>query len=209
LRAALRKAGQREVGGILMAKQLRPGHFRIVDFSLDAFSGSHTRFRRDPKTHQKVLDAFFQRTGCDYQRFNYLGEWHSHPSFSVQPSLEDIETMTDIVENGNSTITFAVLLIVRLRWRPWIDCSLTVLQRTKIHERWNSPEGFDAYDGELGIDRAPRRRLGLSWLPQRIASMPLRQRATQARQARSRGRTEKLYRSKHRFNFRFRTARPS
>jgi hypothetical protein len=61
LRAALRKAGQREVGGILMAKQLRPGHFRIVDFSLDAFSGSHTRFRRDPKTHQKVLDAFFQR----------------------------------------------------------------------------------------------------------------------------------------------------
>jgi hypothetical protein len=82
LRAAPRKAGQREVGGILMAEQLRPGHFRIVDFSLDALSGSHTRFHRDPKTHQKVLDAFFQRTGCDYQRFNYLGEWHSHPSFN-------------------------------------------------------------------------------------------------------------------------------
>jgi hypothetical protein len=102
--------------------------------------------------------------------------------------------MTDIVENGNSTITFAVLLIVRLRWRLWIDCSLTVLQRTKTHERWNSPEGFE--------------RLGLSWLPQRIASMPLRQRATQARQARSRGRTEKLYRCKHRFNFRLERRAP-
>jgi len=93
---------------MLMAEQLGPGHFRIVDFSLDAFSGSHTRFRRDPKTHQKVLEDFFER----YRRFNYLGEWHSHPSFSVQPSFEDIESMTDIVENGNSTITFAVLLIV-------------------------------------------------------------------------------------------------
>jgi len=51
---------------------------------------------------------FFER----YRRFNYLGECHSHPPFSVQPSFEDIESMTDIVENGNSTITFAVLLIV-------------------------------------------------------------------------------------------------
>ena len=128
VRAALRKAGPREIGGMLMAEQLGPGHFRIVDFSLDAFSGSHTRFRRDPKTHQNVLDEFFQRTGCDYQRFNYFGEWHSHPSFSVHPSLEDIETMTDIVESGMA-ITFAVLLIVRLRWRLWVDCSLTVFAR--------------------------------------------------------------------------------
>jgi [CysO sulfur-carrier protein]-S-L-cysteine hydrolase len=125
----IRKAGQREIGGMLMAEQLVRDHFRIVDFSLDAFSGSHTRFRRDAKTHQKTLDEFFQRTGRDYQRFNYLGEWHSHPSFSVQPSVEDIETMTDIVENGSSAITFAVLLIVRLRWRLWIDCSLTVFAR--------------------------------------------------------------------------------
>ena len=43
LRAALRKAGPREIGGMLMAEQLRPGHFRIVDYSLDVFSGSHTR----------------------------------------------------------------------------------------------------------------------------------------------------------------------
>jgi integrative and conjugative element protein (TIGR02256 family) len=129
LRAALGEAGRREIGGMLIAEQLVPDHFRIVDFSLDAFSGSHTRFRRDPETHQKVLDEFFQRTDCDYQRFNYLGEWHSHPSFSVQPSVEDFETMTDIVEKGNLTITFAVLLIVRLRWRLWIDCSLTVFAR--------------------------------------------------------------------------------
>jgi hypothetical protein len=128
-RAALGNAGDREIGGMLMAEQLAPDHFRIVDFSLDAFSGSHTHFRRDPRKHTKALDEFFRRTGHDFKCFNYLGEWHSHPSFSVHPSLEDIETMTDMVENGNSAITFAVLLIVRLRWRLWIDYSLMVFAR--------------------------------------------------------------------------------
>src|ERR1700676_2657595 len=135
LRAELRKAGQREIGGLLMAAQLSPAHFRILDFSLDALSGSHMRFRRDPQTHQKTLDEFFERSGREVQRFNYLGEWHSHPSFSVLPSVEDTQTMTDIVESGNSVITFAVLLIVRLRWRLWIDCSLTVFARGQAPRR--------------------------------------------------------------------------
>lgn len=85
IRLALRKAGRREIGGMLMAEQLSPDHFRIVDFSVDSFSGSHTHFRRDPRVHRATLDKFFERTGRDYARFNYLGEWHSHPSFSVRP----------------------------------------------------------------------------------------------------------------------------
>jgi [CysO sulfur-carrier protein]-S-L-cysteine hydrolase len=129
LRKALAKAGRREIGGMLMGEQVATDHFRIVDFSVDAFSGSRMHFRRDPDVHRKTLDEFFDRTDHDYQRFNYLGEWHSHPSFSVYPSVEDIETMTDIVENRSSTNTFAALLIVRLRWRLWIDYSLTLFAR--------------------------------------------------------------------------------
>jgi [CysO sulfur-carrier protein]-S-L-cysteine hydrolase len=128
-RAGLREAGRREIGGMLMAEQLAPGKFHVVDFSLDSYSGSHTAFRRDPKMHQKTLDEFFRRTGRDFQRFNYLGEWHSHPSFSVHPSFEDIGTMTDIVENQGSEITFAILLVMRLRLRLWLDYSLTVFAR--------------------------------------------------------------------------------
>jgi len=124
IRLALRKAGRREIGGMLMAEQLSPDHFRIVDFSVDGFSGSHTLFRRDPQIHRATLDDFFDRTGRDYERFNYLGEWHSHPSFSVRPSAEDVATMTDIVQSPGSPITFAMLLIVRLRWRYWLDYSL-------------------------------------------------------------------------------------
>ncbi len=128
LRDELRKAGKREIGGMLLAEQLAPGRFRIVDFSVDAVSGSHATFRRDPLAHRQALAAFFQRTGQDFARFNYLGEWHSHPSYSVRPSVDDMRTMTEMVEEAHSAISFAALLIVRLRlW--WISHSLTIFAR--------------------------------------------------------------------------------
>ena len=133
--AALREAGKREIGGMLFADQLKPNHFTIIDFSLDPLSGSHASFHRDPATHQTMLDQLFERTGRNFQRFNYLGEWHSHPSFSVHPSLHDIQTMTDIVENRNSTISFAVLLIVRLRLKFFVNRSITVFARGRPPQR--------------------------------------------------------------------------
>lgn len=132
LRVALQEAGRREIGGMLFAEQLVPGSFRIADFSLDQYSGTHATFRRDPLSHHRTLDEFFQRTGLDFQHFNYLGEWHSHPSFSVDPSVQDICTMTDIVEDQCSSITFAVLLIARLRFRIWSDYSLTIFARAQL-----------------------------------------------------------------------------
>jgi [CysO sulfur-carrier protein]-S-L-cysteine hydrolase len=60
---SLRQAGDREIGGMLLAEQLKPSHFRIVDFSLDSFSGSHTGFRRNPQSHQSTLDEFFPTHG--------------------------------------------------------------------------------------------------------------------------------------------------
>ena len=128
LRKALRQAGPREIGGMMFAEQLAPSHFRIMEISLDVRAGSHTTFNRDPQVHSQALDDFFRRTGYDFRRFNYLGEWHSHPSFSVHPSRDDIATMTDLVEGGKD-ISFAVLLIVRLRYHLWIDCTFTAFAR--------------------------------------------------------------------------------
>ena len=74
LRQALHQAKWREIGGMLFAEQLAPAHFQLMDFSLDLFSGSHTHFRRDPCVHQQALNEFFEKTGRDFSRFNYLGE---------------------------------------------------------------------------------------------------------------------------------------
>jgi hypothetical protein len=113
---------------MLFAEQLEPGQFRIVDLSMDLSSGSHAHFIRDPTTHNDALRAFLERAGGEFSRFNYLGEWHSHPAFTVEPSREDVATMTDLVNEDNA-IEFAVLLVVRLRLHFWLDYSLTAFAR--------------------------------------------------------------------------------
>jgi [CysO sulfur-carrier protein]-S-L-cysteine hydrolase len=113
-RTCLRRAGRREIGGILMGEQVAPGHFRIVDFSLDETSGTAAHFVRNPDHHGEALETFFRATKSDFRRFNYLGEWHSHPSFPVRPSAEDLMSMQSLVD-GEQDIEFSALLIVRLR----------------------------------------------------------------------------------------------
>lgn len=115
LRRHLRNAGRREIGGILMGEQVAPDHFRIVDFSVDNKTGTAAHFVRSPEHHAEALKEFFQKTAHDFKRFNYLGEWHSHPSFPVRPSQEDLMSMQNLVD-GERDIDFSALLIVRLRY---------------------------------------------------------------------------------------------
>jgi integrative and conjugative element protein (TIGR02256 family) len=128
LRRSLRAAGRREIGGVLMGEQIEPGHFRVIDLSVDNETGGRAHFVRSPEAHADALDAFFRRTGNEYDRFNYLGEWHSHPGFPVTPSVQDAASMIDLV-HGERGIDFAVLLIVRLDWWRWIASSCTLFYR--------------------------------------------------------------------------------
>jgi len=50
-RTCLRRAGRREIGGILMGEQVAPDHFRIVDFSIDETTGTAAHFVRSPDHH--------------------------------------------------------------------------------------------------------------------------------------------------------------
>jgi len=121
MRRHMLKAQKREIGGMLMGEEVGQGKFRLVDFSVDTESGSFGHFMRDADHHEKELQDFFARTGSDYGRYNYLGEWHTHPSFSVQPSLADVHSMQDLVE-GPRGVGFAVLLIAKLRWFQRFEC---------------------------------------------------------------------------------------
>jgi proteasome lid subunit RPN8/RPN11 len=128
LKTWLRRAGRQEIGGVIMAEQLEPGRFAIRDLSLDETTGSAAHFVRTTAQHATALRDFFQKTGADYSRFNYLGEWHSHPSFAPNPSAVDIASMTDLV-SGERDIAFAVLLIVRLRYMFWLEVTATAFVR--------------------------------------------------------------------------------
>lgn len=129
---ALARAEQREIGGILMARQIEPGIFEIVDFSVDEVSGERAHFVRDHVYHNKFLEAFFEKTGRDYENYNYVGEWHSHPRLPILPSVTDLESMEGLV-NGERDIPFAVLLIVRS------DVPSEFIATSTFHQRGAAP----------------------------------------------------------------------
>jgi integrative and conjugative element protein (TIGR02256 family) len=111
---ALRAAGRREIGGVLLGEFVKPGTFKIAEITIQRTGGTFGHFVRDPKLHEKAIEHFFERTGRDYERFNYLGEWHSHPSFSTRPSRSDVRSMYRIVSEPSVGANFAALIIVRL-----------------------------------------------------------------------------------------------
>jgi [CysO sulfur-carrier protein]-S-L-cysteine hydrolase len=112
MKVSLARSVDREIGGVLMARQIVPGCFEIVDFSVDEQTGERAHFVRDPALHDSFLDEFFARTGYYYANYNYIGEWHSHPHLPVSPSFTDLGSMEDLV-NGERNIPFAALLVVR------------------------------------------------------------------------------------------------
>jgi integrative and conjugative element protein (TIGR02256 family) len=124
LEEALRSSGRKETGGVLMGEHVSEDVFRIKDLTVQR-RGTFASFVREVGAALKPLRRFFRETGCDYTRYNYLGEWHSHPSFPTEPSHTDSESMWDIVEDPEVGANFAVLLIARLGAGGDLDASVT------------------------------------------------------------------------------------
>ena len=132
---ALEKAGDQEIGGVLMGEHISEAEFRIVDLTIQKQLGSTAFFVRLVAGVIKSLNGFFKRTGYHYKKFNYLGEWHSHPLFSPVPSQKDIQSMQEIVTDSNTGANFAVLLIVQLKGVQEIEATVTTfLQDGKFFE---------------------------------------------------------------------------
>jgi len=113
LYSAVRDAKNNEIGGILMGEYIAGGDYRIIDFTIQASKGTVAAFIRLVAEMINPLRNFFIKTNFNYKKYNYLGEWHSHPNFSLQPSNTDMESMWEIVEDSSTNATFAVLLILR------------------------------------------------------------------------------------------------
>jgi hypothetical protein len=124
--ATLKEARDREVGGILMGEHIADAVYRIRDLTIQCHGGTLASFVRLVREILYPLKRFFHETGCNFTQFNYLGEWHSHPSFPLEPSGLDCETMWEIVEDPTVGANFAVLLIVRLGAGDQLEESVTV-----------------------------------------------------------------------------------
>ena len=114
LRDSLRRAGTREIGGQIFGEQLAPSHFVATELTVQRRPGTFARFVVDLIRAARDAVRFFDRTAHQYTRYNYIGEWHSHPSFAVQPSDVDVATMRQVVTDPEFKGGFAVLMITRL-----------------------------------------------------------------------------------------------
>jgi proteasome lid subunit RPN8/RPN11 len=114
MKRELRAAGRREIGGVLLGELIGPGIFRVAEITVQRTGGTSSTFVRIPRLHAEAIQAFFERTGHRYERFNYLGEWHSHPSYPTRPSGSDVRAMEEILSNPAMAVNFAVLSIVKI-----------------------------------------------------------------------------------------------
>ena len=110
---ALQKAGRHEIGGIMMGEHIGLNEFKVMHVTVHR-RGGIASFVRCLEGAIGKLRLFFRQTEYDYQRFNYLGEWHSHPLFEPIPSIKDNESMFEIVQDDSVGANFAVLLILKL-----------------------------------------------------------------------------------------------
>jgi proteasome lid subunit RPN8/RPN11 len=126
----LKHGGIREIGGWLVAEQIAPGDFYLVGFTVDLEVGTRDRFDCFPGPHAEQLDKILMKTANLKGRVDYLGEWHSHPTFPPSPSEMDLAAMTNMVENSGPS--FAALVIVRLVESSSILATMTTFQRGEL-----------------------------------------------------------------------------
>jgi integrative and conjugative element protein (TIGR02256 family) len=110
---SLKRAGIREIGGIMMAEHTAESTFEVKEVTIHK-QGTFARFVRKVEDAISKLNRFFANTNNDYKRFNYIGEWHSHPSFEPIPSKIDDQSMVSIITDSSVGANFVVLMIVKL-----------------------------------------------------------------------------------------------
>lgn len=112
--AALKNAGNREIGGILMGKYIGFDEFNVEEITIEPKFGTFASFVRALPHALVSLNKFFKKTKYNYTHFNYMGEWHSHPSFIPTPSFKDISTMMDSINDKKVGANFLILIILKL-----------------------------------------------------------------------------------------------
>ena len=142
---ALTRAGEREIGGILMGEHVGENVFRVKDLTVQYHGGGLVAFWRAVQDVVMPLRNFFRATGHKFTHFNYLGEWHSHPLFTPEPSPTDHRTMRGMVEDPELGAHFVALVVVKLDGSGQLQGSVTVYQA-----------GYQACRGELIQEEAER-----------------------------------------------------
>jgi len=109
---AVEKAGVCEIKGALYAKYISSNCYEIEDVFISKNAG--TSFFSNliiGFSYHRFEKNYFKKHNNDFKNHNYIGDWHSHPSFECIPSEYDVKEAFDELRNSNAN--FLIQLIVK------------------------------------------------------------------------------------------------
>lgn len=120
---ALKKADDREIGGILFGEHIGDSDFKVIQATKQSKGGNQTCFQRNASKARKEIKRLSNQYNNNHEQYNYLGEWHSHPNAPALPSAQDETTMRQLLADPDTNANFLVLIIIRLAEDKIIEIS--------------------------------------------------------------------------------------
>lgn len=82
------RTAQNEACGVIIGER-RGQHYLVTGFTPPMPTDTRTRYfcKRHIMGHQQIIDWHHEQS---FGRIQYIGEWHSHPEKTAQPSLTDL-----------------------------------------------------------------------------------------------------------------------
>jgi len=102
---------QKERGGVLAGSLSHDGSWivsHVMTPSKKSRSGKYW-FERDAESADQYLNDLFEKSeGSVF----YLGEWHTHPERSIEPSDKDLTVIADLIPKSILVADFLICVIV-------------------------------------------------------------------------------------------------
>ena len=95
----------------MFAKKLDEETFEIEEVYFEPNIGSFAFVKLYNNTaYKKFCKKYFDKYDGEYHIHNYIGDWHSHPLFSCNPSLYDIEEVEEDLKKSNAKFLIQIIL---------------------------------------------------------------------------------------------------
>ncbi len=109
----VKKHSPNETKGALFARRINDELFEIDAVYLEKKIGSFAFVVLENNSKYKEFQKKYNKTHhFDFKNHNYIGDWHSHPSFELIPSGYDIKEVQNDLEKSNAN--FLIQIIVKV-----------------------------------------------------------------------------------------------
>jgi integrative and conjugative element protein (TIGR02256 family) len=101
-----------EAGGIMVGRVLSESSNIVIDCVSCPMTSDvrrRNRYIRNPKGHQEFFNSKWEESGG---RCYYLGEWHTHPEVSPNPSHVDLSTWKNLLRNPTQDLNMLFFIIL-------------------------------------------------------------------------------------------------